>query len=488
MPLTKASYSMISGAPINVVDYGFATTASAATNKAALLAAITAGGEGSLIVIPDGTFEIDGEIEVVKKGVTIQGAGFNYRYAIDSGFTGTELKFMSGTTGFDLTNRDDVYATSSEYSVLRNLNINGNDILDNAVYVEGCKIIQNCTIQKAINGIRLGGYINQTFIEKCGIVDNSTGILVDGVGNTIFKVTESNIRTNTIGVKIEDDSGGNFEQCVIESNSSYGALISVVASGMVGNQKFYNCWFENNGFTSLVAQVRIQGADANPDISFITFDYCTFDAGSNTTNQDCYLDGGNYTRFTRCKFTNLVATGIVITSKCTFTSFFNCQRGVQVGVPLASISDSGYATYIQPSAQTYVGPNLVAASTWTNGTYSTFTSTGNKITSAISTGASTATLSTITRSKGVNYAMQIYITVISGQAPTIVLTNGNNTVAIINSVVSTGSAFNIYYYAETITGNSGVLTMSNSAASSWKMEANLIEYEVVRGYIDINAG
>ena len=84
--------------------------------------------------------------------------------------------------------------------------------------------------------------------------------------------------------------------------------------------------------------------------------------------------------------------------------------------------------------------------------------------------------------------MQIYITVISGQAPTIVLTNGNNTVAIINSVVSTGSAFNIYYYAETITGNSGVLTMSNSAASSWKMEANLIEYEVVRGYIDINAG
>ena len=273
MSLTKASYSMISGAPINVVDYGFATTASAATNKAALLAAIAAGGEGSLIIIPNGTFEIDGEIQLTTKGVTIQGAASNYRYQIDSGFTGTELKFMSGTTGFDLTKRDDVYATSSEYSVLRNLNINGNSVLDNAVYVQGCKIIQNCTIQNAINGIRLGGFINQTIVEKCGIVANSTGILVDGVANTIFKITESNIRTNTIGVKIEDDAGGNFEQCVIESNSSYGLLISVPAAGAVQNQKFYNCWFENNGFGVPIQQVRIQGADADPDISFITFDY-----------------------------------------------------------------------------------------------------------------------------------------------------------------------------------------------------------------------
>ena len=488
MSLTKVSYSMVQGAPINVVDYGFATTASAATNKAALLAAITAGGEGSLVVIPNGTFEVDGDIQLTTKGVTIQGAASNYRYQIDSGLTGTELKFMSGTTGFDLTKRDDVYATSSEYSVLRNLNINGNSVLDNAISVQGCKLIQNCTIQNAINGIRISGWINQTIIEKCGIVANSTGVLVDGIANTIFKVSDCNIRTNIIGVKIEDDSGGNFEQCVIESNSSYGLLISAPAAALIGNIKFYNCWFENNGFGVPIQQVRIQGVDAIADISFITFDYCTFDAGSNTTHQDCYLDGGNYTRFTRCKFTNYpgVTTGIVLTSKCTFNSFFNCQRGVQVGQPLEHISDSGYATYIQPSPQTYVGPNLVAASTWTNGTYSTFTSTGNKITSAICSGAATATLSTITRSKGVSYAMQIYITVISGQTPTIVLTNGNNTVAIINTTAPTG--ITIQYYTETVTGSSGVLTMSNTAASSWKMEANLIEYEVARGYIDLTAG
>ena len=488
MSLTKASYSMISGAPINVVDYGFATTASAATNKAALLAAITAGGEGSLIVIPNGTFQIDGEIQLTTKGVTIQGAASNYRYQIDGGFTGTELKFMSGTTGFDLTKRDDVYATSSEYSVLRNLNINGNSVLQNAVYVQGCKIIQNCTIQNAVNGIRLGGWINQTIIEKCGIVANSTGVLVDGIANTIFKVADCNIRTNTIGVKIVDDSGGNFEQCVIESNTSYGLLISVLAGGSVGNIKFYNCWFENNGYGIPIQQIRIEGVDAIPDISFITFDYCTFDTGSNTTRQDCYLDGGNYTRFTRCKFTNYagISTGIVLTTKCSSNSFFNCQRGVQVGLPLEHISDSGYATYIQPSPQTYVGPNLVAASTWTNGGYTGYTSTGNKITAAISTGgAATATLSTITRSKGVSYAMQIYVNVSSGQAPTFTLTNGNNTTALFTGSVN---GIKIFYYTENLTGSAGVLTASNSAACSWQLYVNLIEYEVARGYIDFTAG
>jgi hypothetical protein len=395
---------------------------------------------------------------------------------------------MSGTTGFDLTKRDDVYATSSEYSVLRNLNINGNSVLDNAISVQGCKLIQNCTIQNAINGIRISGWINQTIIEKCGIVANSTGILVDGIANTIFKVSDCNIRTNTIGVKIEDDSGGNFEQCVIESNSSYGLLISAPAAALIGNIKFYNCWFENNGFTSLVAQVQIQGVDATPDISFVTFDYCTFDTGSNTTRQDCYLDGGNYTRFTRCKFTNYagISTGIVLTPKCTLNSFFNCQRGVQVGQPLEHISDSGYGTYFQPSAQTYVGPNLVAASTWTNGGYSGFTFTGNKITAAISTGgAATATLSTITRSKGVSYAMQIYVNVTSGQAPTFTLTNGNNTIALFTGSVN---GIVIFYYTENLTGNAGVLTASNSAACSWQLYVNLIEYEVARGYIDLSAG
>lgn len=477
-----------------MVDFGFSTTASAATNKAALLAAIEAGGEGSLIVIPDGTFQIDGEIAILKKGVTIQGAASNYRYSDDNGFTGTELIFVSGVTGFDLTSRDDTYATSSEYSALYNLKIDGNNILENGIYIEGCKLVENCTVRKCTQtGIRLGGWINQTIIKQCGIVANNIGLLVDGIANTIFKVTETNIRTNTIGIKINQDSGGRFEQLVIESNKSWGVLIDADAGQAVGNISFTDCWFENNGFDVPIQQIRIQGADPVPDIYNLTFDNCHFDCLLNSTGQDLYIDGGIYTRFSRCQFTNRIGvpTGIVITPKCLYTMFFNCERGAQFGNEFNNISNSSATTQMNPLQYMYVGPNLQAASTWSNGAggaaYNTFTSTGNKITSAISSGGSkSATLSGITRNKGVSYALQILVQVNSGQAPTLTLTNGNNTTQLINSPST--NALKRFYYTETVTGNSGVLQVSNSAACNWNMFLNLIEYEVARGYIDINAG
>jgi hypothetical protein len=54
MSLTKASYSMVSGAPYNVVDYGGASSNTTAQNKTALQAAITAANTagGGVVVVP----------------------------------------------------------------------------------------------------------------------------------------------------------------------------------------------------------------------------------------------------------------------------------------------------------------------------------------------------------------------------------------------------------------------------------------------------
>lgn len=491
MALTKVSYSMISGAPTNVVDYGFATTASAATNKTALLAAIAAAGEGSLIIVPNGTFEIDGDIQIVKKGITIQGAASNYRYSADDGFTGTKLKFMSGVSGIDLTTIDSSGSTSSEFTALYNLNIDGNNIISNGVYVRGCKLLHNCTIQRCLNGLVLGGLVNQTIVKECGIVGNGIGVFVTGVANTIYKITECNIRQNTKGVQIEQGVGGKFEQCVIESNTSWGLIISPIAGATVGSIPFEKCWFENNGYGVPIQQVRIEGADAVPEIYNISFNDCVFDTGSNTTKQDIYADGGIYTRFSRCQFSNNIgiSTGIELTTKCLYTMFFNCERGASFGQEFNYINNNGFGTYMQPIAQTYVGANLQASSTWTNGTYSTFTSTGNKITSAISTGAAgAATITTgVARSKGVSYVLQWIFTINSGQKPTITLTNGNNTLQLVNTT-TVGTNVERFYYTETVTGSAGVMTVSNTAACNWAMSVNLIEYEVARGYIDVNAG
>ena len=71
MSLTKATYSMVSGAPINVLDYGVSTINSAAVNGAAFAAAMAAGEE---IYIPAGTYAVT-TLAIPNKRMLIRGAG-----------------------------------------------------------------------------------------------------------------------------------------------------------------------------------------------------------------------------------------------------------------------------------------------------------------------------------------------------------------------------------------------------------------------------
>ena len=61
MSLTKVSYSMINGAPANILDYGASPTASASTNTAAIQQCIN---ENSVLYIPAGTYSINGPITI----------------------------------------------------------------------------------------------------------------------------------------------------------------------------------------------------------------------------------------------------------------------------------------------------------------------------------------------------------------------------------------------------------------------------------------
>ena len=63
MSLTKASYSMISGSPINVLDYG-ADPTGVSSSSAAFQAAVTAVGYGGAIFIPEGTYKFNATVNV----------------------------------------------------------------------------------------------------------------------------------------------------------------------------------------------------------------------------------------------------------------------------------------------------------------------------------------------------------------------------------------------------------------------------------------
>lgn len=70
MALTKATYSMVQGAPVNVVDYGASTSETAANNTAAFNAAKTASGSYTVagqtvfkpVYVPPGTYAISGTV------------------------------------------------------------------------------------------------------------------------------------------------------------------------------------------------------------------------------------------------------------------------------------------------------------------------------------------------------------------------------------------------------------------------------------------
>lgn len=96
MSLTKVSYSMIKGSPINVADFGASPSASASVNRAAIQAAIDSipETEGGTIVFPQGVFDVDGNIDSNnRQGLVIDGCGatINLTTSVSYLFTITDV-------------------------------------------------------------------------------------------------------------------------------------------------------------------------------------------------------------------------------------------------------------------------------------------------------------------------------------------------------------------------------------------------------------
>jgi hypothetical protein len=80
MSLTKASYSMITGAPINALDYG--VVANGSDTGAAMQAAFTAA-SGKSIVIPPGSYNINATALTVPAGTTVFAYGATLTWSSD---------------------------------------------------------------------------------------------------------------------------------------------------------------------------------------------------------------------------------------------------------------------------------------------------------------------------------------------------------------------------------------------------------------------
>jgi hypothetical protein len=96
MSLTKVSYSMIEGSPINIADFGASPSASASVNTAAIQAAINSipETEGGTIVFARGVYNVNGNIDTNnRQGLIIEGndAVINLTTNVSYVFTVTDV-------------------------------------------------------------------------------------------------------------------------------------------------------------------------------------------------------------------------------------------------------------------------------------------------------------------------------------------------------------------------------------------------------------
>lgn len=180
MSLTKVSYSMINGSPINVLDFG-AVGNGVTNDTAAFQAAADVGGQ---ILVPDGTYKIVGEVIfgsnttlAVDNGVVFtmdcsgeNGRGFYFQEAINSGIRGDFIINASATSlGTD----------GSRNSCIQF----GNDFTDAAP-----TITQFCFVSGSVQ-INISGAFNVKGVYLSGWVEDTVIENVTVTGTTNFAIT-----------------------------------------------------------------------------------------------------------------------------------------------------------------------------------------------------------------------------------------------------------------------------------------------------------
>ncbi len=482
MSLTKATYSMIQGAPINALDFGMATTNTAAQNKTALQAAIAASTEGVSIYIPAGRYNIAGEINLPTRYIQFRGDNTGYGYypvvGASSGTYGTVLAFTSGAYGFDCV------STDSDFSSLVNIILDGTNTVPIGVQVGGCKQFTNVTMGHFTNiGLYLTTLTNSTIIENCFFTDNGVGIKSAGSGITPFTIRNTNIRRNQIGLTIEAGTLIKVDKCIIESNTYLGVYVNCQNNQSLGQVTFDNCWFENNAYVDGTWAVIIT-QDTLGDVYNIEFRNCLFDTPS---FKDVLFQKGSDHAMYRCRVSLGNTTNITVGTGVTKTQFFMCGRGLALGSDSA-IDDNGNFTYIQDWPFNLLGQNLVGSTNWVNNTYGGFTQSSGKITAANSVGGSVD----CSQALGQTYKDAAYLVTISiaggvgiGQLPTLTLYAGDG-ITVLHTETASSNPYGFQFrYVETVTGTSGKLVFSNTAACAWYMNYATVINETVTGLVNI---
>jgi hypothetical protein len=255
MSLTKVSYSLITGAPVNVLDYGASTSETASANTTAFATALAT---GRSVFVPAGTYLLNSTITVGTAGQRLYGEGESsvLSFAFASSDNAIELTGTSGKQQIkDLkitatANCAKVISVGSPMTVLSGLTITNSTATGHGIYLENevsnvtfsfATHISECRITGITTtgnfGIRTALYSQATNILNNLIENWGTGLNINGAMTQLL--VQGNIfqTTSETGEAIRLDASGAalYEIAIINNYFETNQTCVKVVAGIVNN-------------------------------------------------------------------------------------------------------------------------------------------------------------------------------------------------------------------------------------------------------------
>ena len=254
MALTKASFSVIDGAPLNVLDYG-AVGDGTTDDTAAIQSAINAAAvNNQLLYFPTNSYKVTSTLTIYT-GTTITGDQ-SWSSAASYGLTlATEIKFEPTSANSDLFiigDNPNIGSSPAFYNKISicNLIILGNGDTNSRYGLNLDRVIysnfQNLTITNFQFPIRCLSTINNVF-SNCLLTGTQSCVRYSGNATT-DNWNECSFFGSDIGVKTVGATVGiRFNNCLFEQINLYGADIIKDTETM----SFINCYSEDVPYTNV---------------------------------------------------------------------------------------------------------------------------------------------------------------------------------------------------------------------------------------------